>query len=176
VGAATERSNGQLIADVDASHRRVCRDQRELLNGIAEIDRRKAWRDSGARDTAHFIRMRYGISEWKARRWIAAAHALNSLPRISQAFRSGELGVDKVVELTRFATAETEADLIRWARRVSCGAIRHRGDLALRPSLDEAKDAEKARTLSWWYFEENRRFGLHAELPAADGAVVAKAL
>ena len=38
------------------------------------------------------------------------------------------------------------------------------------------KDAETARTLSRWYLDENRRFGLQAELPAADGAVVAKAL
>lgn len=38
------------------------------------------------------------------------------------------------------------------------------------------KDAETSRSLTWWYFEENRRFGLQAELPAADGAVVAKAL
>jgi Domain of unknown function (DUF222)/HNH endonuclease len=80
------------------------------------------------------------------------------------------------VELTRFATRETEADLLRWAKGVSCGAIRHKADLSLRPSLVEVKDAERARTLSWWYFEENRRFGLQAELPAADGAVVATAL
>jgi hypothetical protein len=120
--------------------------------------------------------MRYGISEWKARRWIASAHALENLPRISEAFSSGELGIDKVVELTRFAAPDSEADLIRWAKQVSCGAIRHKGDLALRQSLDEVKDAEKSRTLSWWYFDENRRFGLQAELPAADGAVVEKAL
>jgi hypothetical protein len=125
---------------------------------------------------AHFIRMRLGISEWKARRWIAAAHALEDLPRISQAFSSGELGIDKVVELTRFASAETEGDLLRWAKQVSCGAIRRKGDLSLRPSIDEVRDAEKARSLTWWYFEENTRFGLQAELPAADGAVVAKAL
>ena len=59
---------------------------------------------------------------------------------------------------------------------MSCAAIRHKGDLFLRPSIEETKETEKARTLSWWYFDENRRFGLQAELPAADGAVVAKAL
>lgn len=68
---------------------------------------------------AHWLSMRYGISDWKARRWIAAAHALEGLPRISEAFASGELGIDKVVELTRFATAETEGRLITWAQRVS---------------------------------------------------------
>lgn len=164
------------VRGIDASHQRVCSAQRDLFTSIAEADRLKAWRNSGARDMAHFVRMRCGISDWKARRWIAAAHALEDLPRVSQAFSSGELGIDKVVELTRFASAETEGDLIRWAKRVSCGAIRRKGDLAMSQSLQEAKDAERSRRLSWWYFDEGRRFGLEAELPAADGAVVAKAL
>lgn len=124
---------------------------------------------------AHWLWMRYGISFWKASRWIAAAHALNELPRISQAFASGEIGVDKVVELTRFATPQTEAGLITWAKGVSCGAIRHKGDLAARPSIREARDAERSRAVRWW-FDEDSRFGLEAELPASQGAVVARAL
>lgn len=171
-----ERSDQELIQAVDAFHRWACSAQRELLAVIAQADRKKAWRGSGARDTAHWLRMRLGISEWKAHRWIAAAHALVDLPLVSEAFSCGELGIDKVVELTRFATPQTEGDLLRWAKQVSCGAIRHKADLSIRPSIDEVRDAEKARSLTWWYFEENKRFGLQAELPAADGAVVAKAL
>jgi hypothetical protein len=176
VNATTERSDQDLIQALDALHQRACSAQRELFAVIVRVDRQQAWRYSGARDMAHWLRMRLGISEWKARRWMAAARALEDLPLLSQAFSSGELGVDKVVELTRFATPETEADLLRWAKHVSCAAIRHKGDLALRPCIDEVKDAEKSRSITWWYFEENRRFGLQAELPAADGAVVAKAL
>src|SRR6266542_6860875 len=123
---------------MDAQHAGVCASQRQLFSLIAEADQCKAWRDSGARDMAHWLWMRYGISDWKARRWIAAAHALEGLPQISEAFASGELGIDKVVELTRFATAETEGRLITWAQGVSCGAIRHKGDLASR-SLQEAQ-------------------------------------
>lgn len=37
-------------------------------------------------------------------------------------------------------------------------------------------EAERARTLSWWWFEEGRRFGLQAELPAGQGAIVARAI
>ena len=60
--------------------------------------------------------MRYGISYWKAHRWIEAARALESLPALSEALASGILGVDKIVELTRFATPKTEAELITMAR------------------------------------------------------------
>src|SRR6266511_3256158 len=86
------------------------------------------------------------------------SHALEGLPRISEAFSSGELGIDKVVELTRFATPDTEARLIPWAQGVSCGCIRRKGGL-LHRSLQEAREAEQARSLSWWYFAENSRFG-----------------
>jgi hypothetical protein len=105
-----------------------------------------------------------------------AAHSLEGLPRISEALIGGELGLDKVVELARFATAESEVGLVRWAQRVSCGAIRRRGELAAKLELDDDVRADRDRFLEWWYFDEERRFGLRAELPAAQGAIVARAL
>jgi hypothetical protein len=168
--------NSDLIDAIDASHGRVSHAQRDLLSLIAEVDRQEAWLDSGARDTAHWLAMRYGISQWKAHRWIAAAHALEELPRLADALDRGELGLDKVAELARFAAPETEAQLIRWAKDVTCATVRHRGNLALRPSVDEVADVERSRSVSWWYFDEGRRFGLEAELPAAQGAFVAQAL
>jgi len=134
------------------------------------------WRESGARDMAHRLSMRYGISQWKARRWIAAAHALKKLPHLSEALASGGLGIDKIVELARFATPETEAGLISWAKRVSCACIRRKADLAVRASIEETKAVDKTRFLSWWFFDEGRRFGLEAELPAVQAAVLARAL
>jgi hypothetical protein len=165
-----------LLEVIDACHSRISRGQRELFRLIAEADRRQMWRDSGARDTAHWLSMRYGISEWKARRWIAAAHALENLPRLSDAFVCGALGIDKVVELARFASAETEGRLIAWAKGVSCACIRRTADLAVRRSIEDARETDGDRRVSWWYFDEGRRFGLEAELPAAQGAVVARAL
>jgi hypothetical protein len=169
-------TNQALINGLDEVHSHISSHHRELFALIVEAERGEVWKDCGARDMGHWLSMRYGISQWKARRWIAAAYALEDLPRICEALCRGELGVDKVVELTRFATAQTEARLITWAKRVSAAAIRHRGDLEMRSSIQEAKEADQARSLSWWYFDEGRRFGMAAEFPAADGAVVARAL
>jgi len=169
--------NGQdPVASLDAIHARVCSEQLELLHAIRLADRPDTWRDSGARDLAHFLAIRYGISEWKARRWIAAANALEHLPAISEAFASGRLGIDKVVELARFATAETEDRLLRWAGGVSAAAIRHRGDVLARRQLAETREAERTRSCSWWFLDDGERFGMYAEMPTAQGAVVAKAL
>lgn len=93
-----------------------------------------------------------------------------------QALACGELGIDKVVELARFATAKSEESLVRWARGVSCGCIRRRGDVAERPSIEEAREEDQTRSVHWWYAEGGRRFGLEADLPAEQGAVVAAAL
>lgn len=165
-----------LLEALDASLVDVGRAHRVLLRRVAEVDRCEAWRDQGARDLAHWLAIRSGISEWKARRWIGAAHVLEALPRLSEALSTGGLGIDKVTELARFATPETEARLISWATRVSCAAVRRRGDLEVRASRDEVLDAVRERSVSWWYFDEGRRFGLEAELPAEQGAIVARAL
>ena len=142
-------AGSDLIEALDALHSRISHAQRELLRLIAEVDRCGRWEDEGARDAAHWLVMRYGVSYWKAQRWIAAAQALEGLPRLSEALARGELGIDKVVELTRLATPETEVGLIRWATRVSCGAIRHRGDLAARTRVEDVLEPERDRSLSW---------------------------
>jgi uncharacterized protein DUF222/HNH endonuclease len=171
-----EREVEELIEALDEAHRETSRIQREMFDAIAEMDRREIWRGSGARDMAHWLGMRQGISQWKARRWIAAAHALEHLSDLARAFSTGELGIDKVVELARFASFESEAGLIRWAMFVSCAAVRRRADLEVRRAIDEVRDAERARFLNWWYLDDGNRLGLEAELPAAQGAVVASAL
>ena len=165
-----------LVRLADEAHAAMCLSQRELFAVIADIDRRELWRRDGAHDMAHWLWMRYGLSDWRARRWLTAAHALESLPVVDAAFRSGSLGVDKVVELCRFATPEDEEALVVWAKRVSAGAVRSRGDREIRRRLEEAHQIERARYLRWWHEDEGRTLCLEGRVPAAAGAVVVKAL
>ena len=138
-----QRTEEELIREIDAEHARLAASHRQLLRLLADVDRRTSWRDVGARDTAHWLSIRYGLSQWKARRWIAAAHALETLPRTSEALASGELH-DKAVELTRFATPETESRLLVWAGGVSCGAIRRKADVVARRSSRRRRRNEAA--------------------------------
>jgi hypothetical protein len=163
-----------LVARMDELNARIGATQRELLATIAEADHREGWYDAGARDMAHFLAIRYGLSWWKASRWVQAAHALARLPRVGAALSSGELSIDTVVELCRYATPEIEARLCAWAARVSPGEVRHEADLAARRLLEEVREAHRARSLRWWW--EDDRFGLHADLPPDQGAVVAAAI
>ena len=120
--------------------------------------------------------MHLGISWWKADRWVQAAHAVRSLPKTAEALSSGRLSIDKVVELARFATPESEARLISWAERVFATAIRHRADVEAKAVPEEAEAAEAGRFVEWWLLEGGTRLRLRAELPATDGAQVIEAI
>jgi hypothetical protein len=169
-------ADDELVARIDSVNARVCSAQLEMLRLMADADHRETlWEDWGAQDMVHWVSLRYGISYYKAERWVAASHALSGLPLVAAAFERGELSLDKVVELTRLATPETEEELVGWAQRVSAG-IRHRAELLRKAEKDEAAQTDRDRSVLWSYYDEGRRFGLSADLPAADGAVVARAL
>jgi Domain of unknown function (DUF222) len=165
-----------VIGGLEPFHVRISASHRGFLSLLAEADEFELWRGEGARDMAHWVSMRYGISWWKADRWVKAAHALETLPKIAEALSSGRLSIDKVVELTRFATRETEERLVRWAQGVSAGAIRRRADIESRPLPQDAEAAERDRYLEWWWTEGGLRLGLQGELPAADGAALVRAI
>jgi hypothetical protein len=165
-----------VVGELDDVHRRVASDERDLLHLIAKADALRVWKDTGARDMSSWLSIRYGITTWKARRWLHAAHALETLPALAGALESGRLGIDKVVELARFASFEDEDGLITWASRVSVSAVRRRAVLAVRRAIEEVREADRQRFVTWWYSEDGVRFGIEGELPAAEGAVVAKAI
>jgi hypothetical protein len=107
---------------------------------------------------------------------VNAGKALATLPATAEALERGDLGLDKVVELTRFAEFDDEDALVRWAQGVSSGAIRRAGDLRTRDRAGETEQTERSRWLEWRYADDGRRFLLDGELPVAQGAVVAKTI
>jgi hypothetical protein len=123
---------------------------------------------------AAWVSGRLGISHWAASRWVNAAKALEKLPKVSEAFTAGVLSVDKVVELTRHATPDTETELIKWAKNVNPATIRRRADVANRASTEDHQDAYNARHFYYWYDDHMLRF--EGALPAEAGAKFIKAV
>jgi len=147
------RRDNELIEGLHSLHAEVCARHRTILTVIAELDERKLWRDDGCRDMAQWLSGQLGISQWIASRWVTASHAISTLPLISQALESGRLCLDKVIELCRFATPDSERELIAWARRVSVGAVKHKADVVCRPEIEEVRTVEQARFVRWWWNE-----------------------
>ena len=134
------------------------------------------WEHDGCRDIGHWIAGRYGVSATVGARWVAAAYALEALPRLSRALESGELCLDKTVQLSRFVTSEDESKWIAWAKRVTVATVRHRADVMTRPPENTAAADDGQRSLTYWYSEDGRLLELYGLLPADQGAAVVKAI
>jgi hypothetical protein len=163
---------GELLA----AHAEVSAHQRDLLDVVARCEAAEVWVKDGCRDLAEWLSCHIGISQWAARRWVNAAAALPHLPELSQALEAGTLCLDKVLELCRFATPESEHKLIMWARRVTVATVRRRADLANRPGLGDVIDAHKTRYLRYWWELDGTRLSVEGSWPADQGAVIATAL
>ena len=148
---------------------------RERLRLFAELDSYENWQELGARNAAHYICMNYGMTEWKAKRLIACAYALEGLPGIERAVSAGVLSVDKAMELTRFASRENEGDLVRWANTVSSVTIRQRGDKLERRAREQVQKAHQERSYDSFYYRDedgSDRFQAQIDVPAAEGPAI----
>ena len=141
--------------------------ERERLRWIRRADRAELWRGDGSRSMAEWLAARLHVGQWKARRMVAAAHALERLPFVATALSSGALSLDKVVELSRFATPETEKKLVRWAQRVSTGAVRDRADGETARPISEVERDHRARSMEWLKVEGG--FNMMGFLPTDQG-------
>jgi hypothetical protein len=165
-----------LIEAIDGPNDAIATHELARLRGIAAYDKSGRWKNDQYRDMAHWLVARLGWRPWIARRRVHAAHALEKLPLLSLALETGELCEDRVLELARFATPETEKRLIKWARRVSYGRVRERADVECASPKEEVQEVDRSRSVRWWWSDGGQRFGLTADLPAAEGAQVAAAL
>jgi len=150
--------------------------EREHLRWVLACDRAELWRHDGCRNMAQWLSGKAQISNWKARRFIGAAYALEHLAGIAAALSSGSLSLDKTVELTRFATPDSEGELISWARRVSVTRVRERADEETSRPLEEVADACRNRYLEWRWYPEGNRLRFEGELPADQGVVLTDTL
>ena len=71
-----------------------------LLELIVELDEQKPWGMWGLNSCAHWLNWKCGIGLVAAREKVRVAHALVGLPKISEAFRKGEVSYSKVRALS----------------------------------------------------------------------------
>jgi hypothetical protein len=65
---------------------------------------------------------------------------------------------------------------VSWALRVSIAAIRERADWAIKVAKEETQEAERARSVQWYWEPDRSRVNLHAVLPADMGMRVTSVL
>jgi len=169
-------NSSEATARLKAAHAALGESQRQLLEAIAVCSHYETWRADGYRDFNRWVAAQLQTSSWNARRWANAAVVLPELPGVAEALIGGTLSIDKVLELSRFATPETEDRLISWARQVAPATIRRRADVANAPDREETIESDKSRHLDYWWTDDDRRLWLEGSWPSEQGAVIAKAL
>jgi hypothetical protein len=75
----------------------------ELLVMIRKFDERAGWLHWSLDNCAEWLAWRCDLSMTTAREKVRVAHALKTLPRVSEAFATGEVSYTKVHALTRVA-------------------------------------------------------------------------
>jgi len=134
-----------------------------LLVLIRAFDEQEGWA-WGFRSCAEWLSWRTGISPGPAREKVRVARALGDLHILSRAMARGELSFSKVRALTRVATAENEAELLKLARQATAAQLERivRG-WRLVDRLEDAERAEAAEARR----HANRFLRLH---PDQDGS------
>jgi Domain of unknown function (DUF222)/HNH endonuclease len=170
------RQNVEAVARLDSLYEGIGRQQRSALREIATLDETKEWEIDGCHSMGHWLARRYGHSAHNANLLVKAAHSLKTLPLLAKALENGELGVDKVVQIARFAKPDTEAELIEWGKRVTVATIREKADLARKIEIEKVRSAEDRLHLAWQLSEDHLSLSFWGELPAGDGVTFIKAI
>ncbi len=108
-----------------AAHR-VSENEWELGAWLLAIERTRAYESSGFRSTVGYAVVSLGLEAQKAGNLLRIMGALEELPRLSSAFKTGEIGYAKVREVTRVVTPETESAWLEFARSHTTDQVRQR--------------------------------------------------
>ncbi|MEZ4301804.1 MAG: hypothetical protein R3B70_43115 [Polyangiaceae bacterium] len=126
---------------------------------------------AGYADVYHAARCLFGLGAHTVRERIRVGRALRSLPRIEEAFLSGELSYSRTREVTRVATAENESGWILLGRELSIRTLERR-------VAEAAGKSPKARTAdaTHVHLRRSETAGVTLQLPAETWALLQQAM
>ena len=151
----------------------------ELLVLIREFDERAGWLKWGLKNCAEWLAWRCDFSMTTALEKVRVAHALKTLPGISEAFASGELSYSKVRALTRVASRTNEDELLLFALRATASHVAERCRelrCGSADSIDSATRAYANRSLRVRRDAHRHTMTITVELPLDTGELLEKAL
>jgi hypothetical protein len=126
--------------------------QYRLVHLVVELDRSGQWAWDGSRTCAHWVASALDVEICTAREWLRVGRSLERLPVIDAAFAARQLSYTKVRMLTRYATPETEGELVDLAIRATAGRLAQEIARWL-AGREEPEDTERrhheARSLTW---------------------------
>ena len=151
----------------------------DLLLKIRKFDEDGLWEQVGLCSTAHWLNWKCGIGMNAAREKVRVARALGELPKISEAFRQGEISYSKVRAMTRVANRENEDYLMMIARYGTAHHVEtlvrgyRRAERLNGPDVAAQQYESRSFTYHW---DDDGSLVFKGRLPAEVGAMLMKAL
>ncbi|HET6202765.1 MAG TPA: HNH endonuclease signature motif containing protein [Planctomycetota bacterium] len=108
---------------IRAAHRRRRRAERALAFYLREARDRALAEARGFADVFHYASLAADLSPAETSRLLEIAEPLARLPRLAEAFASGELPLSKVRAIGRIASPETEVDWLAESRHLPAWAL-----------------------------------------------------
>lgn len=150
-----------------------------FLELVAEFDRTQGWARHGLANCAQWLNWQCGIGACAAREKVRVGRALESLPKIGDAFREGQVSYSKVRAMTRAATAENEETLLNIALHGTAShverTVRKFRRVQREMERHQAEHAHQSRYVRCWH-DDDGSWCMHARLAPEVGALVAQAI
>jgi len=169
----------QLGAEITELCSYIYAAEAQLLTLIHRFDENEYWAEQGLCSCAHWLNFKCGMGMNAARERVRVAHALENLPKISEAFAKGVMSYSKVRAVTRIADETNEDYLLMIAEN---GTAHHVEKLVSKyrtakrlQDADIANEQYDNREVTHFY-DHDGCLVKKARLPAEQGALIVKAL
>jgi hypothetical protein len=148
----------------------------QLLNVVAEYDRRQAWREDGATSMADWLAARRGKAHRQTKEWTRVARSLEQLPALANAFSEARLSFDQLAPVTKLASPETEAAMAEQAPAYTAAQLELAARRGRPVPLADANEEHRRRYVRLRWDTDDRFLRITGRLADAEGAVVERAL
>jgi hypothetical protein len=176
VGALKGCSSAERADAIDQLHALVTVSHSQLLQLVADYDRREDWAEDGATSMADWLVARLGIAHRHAKEWVRVARSLEGLPAIARSFAEGRLSFDQLAPLTKLAGPETEAAMAEQAPACTVAQLETAARRARPVPTAEANESYRRRYLRLRPDDDDRGLHVSGWLADAEGAVVERAI
>jgi hypothetical protein len=103
---------------------------------------------------------------------VETARALESLPEIAAVAYEGELSLEQLSSVTKFADEDSDAAWARRAPNLAPAELARMARTASKPSTEDSRARYEARSLRMWWAPDKGMLHLHGQLPDVMGATV----
>ncbi|HWC37433.1 MAG TPA: DUF222 domain-containing protein, partial [Acidimicrobiales bacterium] len=148
----------------------------QMLQLVADCDRKEDWRQDGATSMADWLVARLGIAHRTAKEWVRVARSLEELPALDATFGEGRLSFDQLAPVTKLASPETEAAVAEQAPGCTAAQLEMAARRQRRVSTAEANEDHRRRYLRLRWDTDDRFLRICGRLADAEAAVVERAI